>query len=172
MGRFFFGDLVNLARIGHPVDEHDAIQVVDLVLENARQIIVGLDALRLTVGILAAHDDLGVPLHLAQIAGNRETALLPLLLVPRGFDNLGIHEGKQFGREALFLIGGQLDHDHAVGNVDLRRSQAHARRRAHCFDHVVNQLLELGAEFGDLACFLPEGRMSQRDDFPGCHVFT
>ena len=60
------------------VDEEHAFEVIDFVLEDARQVVVGADALRLAVGILPAHHDPDVAVHLADIAGDRKATLFSL----------------------------------------------------------------------------------------------
>ena len=63
-------------RVGHPVGEQDAVQVVDLVLKDARQIVGRLDPELLAVEILRAHRHAVVARHLADPAGDAQAALV------------------------------------------------------------------------------------------------
>src|ERR1700716_3683526 len=65
---------------GEPVGEENAVEVVDLVLDRARQQRITLDLHRLAVAVEPARNHLHVAFDLAHIAGYREATLQTDLL--------------------------------------------------------------------------------------------
>ena len=72
---------VTLCTLVVAVNEHHTFQVIHLVLEDARQVVLGLDALRPAVGVLPADDDLHVAFDVAHEAGDGEAPFLAFFLV-------------------------------------------------------------------------------------------
>src|SRR5438309_4775268 len=111
-------DFAQRIETGQPIGEEDAVEVVDLVLDRARQERIALDLHRLALTIESAGHHLHVPLDLADIPRYREAAFqADLLALP--LDHLRVDEGVQVG------VG--LDHDHSEPDAHLRRRQADAR---------------------------------------------
>src|SRR3990172_6619118 len=81
-GRYWRLDLALLGspNLARTVDVEDAFQVVDLMLQDARQPAIGLDARRLSTSVDALHGHCLVALDLAQEARDRL-----LLLLGKGF---------------------------------------------------------------------------------------
>src|SRR3954464_11984090 len=66
------------------VEDQDPVEVVDLVLDDARLEPRGLDEDRLAAGVLRADPDVGRALHVDVDAGKAQAALLHPLLFPPG----------------------------------------------------------------------------------------
>src|ERR1019366_9745259 len=82
-------DPAQRARVGEPVGEEDAVQVVDLVLDGTGQQAGALDPHRLAVAVeRLAHHLVGTR-HLPHHAGDGEAALVADLL-PVRLDDLGV----------------------------------------------------------------------------------
>src|SRR5258707_12827550 len=81
--------------LGSAVDEQDAVEVVDLVLEDARQPIAGLDLDGLAFAVEGFDGDGFVAQDVAGIARQRQAALGPIHhLLPAGHD-LGLDDDVQ-----------------------------------------------------------------------------
>src|SRR6202011_1499432 len=130
-------DLAQCLEAGQPVGEEDAVQMIDLVLDRPRQERIAFDLHRLAVSVESARHYLHVPLDLADVAGNRQTALQPDLFT-LVLDHLGIDQHVQVG------VG--LDHRDAQPNPDLGGGQADTRGRDHGVDHVVDQLSDAAVD--------------------------
>ena len=66
----------DVLRAGQFVNVEFAVEVIDLVLEDARRPVIEAQAEFAAVAILAAHANGFVPLHLADVAGDGQTCLL------------------------------------------------------------------------------------------------
>src|SRR5690242_9218147 len=99
-------------RAGNPIEEEQALAVVDLVLQHT-----GLEGVRLDGDLgarprrLTSYDDAGGPLDVAGQVGHGH-ATLAGLLVPRRADHFGVaeHEGTMSGARLRTL--GHVDAEH------------------------------------------------------------
>src|SRR5688572_3732538 len=116
------------------IDEQLAMQVVDFVLERARQQFIrfALEGLSLEVG--GAHGDPRRAIHIAVNVGNRKASLFGAFATRFG-DDFGIDEDD-----------GIVVHVHdgdALETSDLWRGEADPLRGAHGLEHVVHQAPEI-----------------------------
>lgn len=155
----FFGlGLTNVLRL---VDIQYAVEMVDLVLKALREESLALQVDLLSVAIQAGDSELAEARYLANVTGDRKAALGHFRLFLREF-HFGVdHDGR------LAFVVLDVHHEHALGDIDLRRSEADARRGIHRFEHVVDELLEerVGNLFRiDLLRDFAKGRMAVGDD--------
>src|SRR5689334_14045128 len=73
------------------VDEQLSVQVIDLVLQTAREEVSRLELKRLTIAVERANGHARGPLHVAENLRNREAALIGLR-GPLGHHDLGVHD--------------------------------------------------------------------------------
>src|SRR3989440_8049743 len=122
-------DLAQRVEAGQTVGEENAVNVVDLVLDGARQQRITLELHRLAVPVEPPCHHLHVTLDLTHISGAEQAAFdTDLLAIP--LDHLRVHQGMQ--------VGVRLDHHDAQPHPDLRRGQTHPRSGHHGIDHVVD----------------------------------
>ena len=88
----------DVLRAGQFVDVEFAVQVVDLVLENARCPIIEAQAELAAMSIQPAHAHRFVPLHLSQIAGNGQAAFDALRRLLRPPEDLRVDDDEQLAR--------------------------------------------------------------------------
>ena len=138
----FFGvglvrrDIVQVRRV--PVNEEDAVQVVNLVLQDARRQALAPDPHGLAERVHRLDHDLGGPLHVPLQAGDAQAALHPDLR-PLALQNLGVDQGVK-------AVAG-IEDDDALQNAELRRGQADPIGGAHDDLHLLGQF---GHVVGDL----------------------
>src|SRR4051812_49064011 len=122
------------------VEDEDAVEVVDLVLDHARFQAAGLDEDVLAVAVLGAHADVDRALDVDVHGGQAETALLGPLLVLAGPLDDRVDQGvdRAVGLDAV-------DED-AVQDPDLGGGQADAvgvvHQRAHALDLLAQVVVE------------------------------
>src|SRR5687768_2144517 len=140
-----------------PVGKEYSVQVIDLVLEDARQPALCLDLHRLTVAVQSFYLDRRMTLHLPHQPGDGETAFHTHDFLFGSFDDLRIYNSPYFLRCVLLIFVFStlviFDDDETLGEADLRRSQAHPRGVAHGFDHVVDQGLQIFIDFRNRMSF-------------------
>src|ERR1700682_1810092 len=115
---------------GQAVPEEDAVDVVDLMLEAARQQAVGPHTDVLAGPVLGLDHHPLVALDLTDVAGDGEAALVADLLA-LGADDLGVDEGMEMVLD--------LADDNSQQHPYLRRRQPDPGSVAHGVDHVVDQ---------------------------------
>ena len=113
------------------LDEQDAVQMVDLVLDAHGQQAIGIDGEGLAVEIQRRDGDGVGPLHLVVDAGDGQTAFLVGLQRVALSDDFGVDEHPQ-----LVLLFGHVDDDDTFVHVDLRGRQPDAGRLVHRLGHV------------------------------------
>ena len=111
--------------------------MIHLMLDTHREHAVGRQLEHLSALVLCANRDFGRPDDLVVIPGHREAALFALGLALRRHD-LRIDENSQ-----LVARFADIDHQHPLVHVDLRRGQSYARRAVH-------GLRQVGDEFADV----------------------
>ncbi|CAM9377833.1 unnamed protein product, partial [Heterosigma akashiwo] len=157
-----------------PVRVHHALQVVVLVLEDARLPADVLLLLALALEVLVLDLDPLGPLHGAAHPGEAQAALDLLLLALAALHDLRIH---QHGLEKpLLLVALRVEHHQAHVLGDLRGREAHPLRRVHELEHVLGQRLQLIVELGDLLIFGSQGWVGVSDNsepghLPRIHLF-
>ena len=148
-----------------PLEQQDAVEVVELVLQQAAQQLVALDRdlvpLEVVAGevdLLGAHDRPGQP-------GHREAALLVLPLAARlGDDRVDDDAGPRF----LVLVV-QVEHEQPLLHAHLGRSQAQARGGVHRCNHVLGQARQATVDVGDLGRSQAQHRIAEDPDLVGSH---
>ena len=163
------------ARVG-AVDEEDAVEVVDLVLERAG----GQAALHLlvlaAVAVEVADADVDLARHVAAQVGHREAALVDLdHLVVERLDHRVDHHRERDRRlvRVARVVRLDLDDRDPQRLADLVRREAGAVGGALGLDQVVDQRLHLGraqARPGDLAGALAQHRIAHGDDLANAHA--
>src|SRR6202165_3021123 len=124
-----------LAQIGRLVRDQYAVQMIDLVLEAARQQPVGFDAHAFAVTIPTLENAAFCAGHVANDAGNRQAAFGPDPLA------LKIDEHRIDKRERLAFLA-HVDDDDALADAYLGCSQPDTRRSVHRLNHIVDELLD------------------------------
>jgi hypothetical protein len=107
--------------VGHAVDGEDAVEVVDLVLEEFGEIafIAGAEFLMLTREVPIAYGDPAVPFDLHEYRQEAQTRVPDNNLLFAAFDDFGIHQRP--GR-----LSGQLQEDDTLAHPELRSCDAAA----------------------------------------------
>src|ERR1700674_9653 len=126
-----------IADVGGLVRDQYPVEVVDLVLEAARQPPFRLDAQSFPVAVEPAHDALLRAFDVTDRAGNRKTPFGALDLALESAQ----HRIDDRVRPAVFT---DMHHDDAFDDADLRCCQPDARRRVHRLEHVVDERLSHG----------------------------
>jgi hypothetical protein len=122
-----------------------AVEVIDLMLEAAREQFFAVHLKPLAVLILGADAHLGRAHHLLANVGKAEAAFLFVDLALAG-DDLGVDDYQLL---LGVLAPAQVDDREALGHADLLRGQSGALRGVHGLKHVRGQLAQFGVEFGD-----------------------
>ena len=138
-----------------PLQQQDAVEVVDLVLEHPAHQLVALDGDGLAVDVEAVEQDpVGAEDRPVEV-GHRQAALdvLPLAVV--------VGEGGVDDDAPARPVVDVVD-EHPLLDADLGRGQAHAGSLVHGLQHVVGQAAEVGVELGDLAARAGGGRGRRR----------
>src|SRR4051812_4912183 len=116
------------------IEEQNAVEMVDLVLNRARLVSVRVDARAASFLIERLDDDTERTGDIAEDVGNRQASLLGNLVFFTAFDDDRIDE-YEGGRILLTDI-----HDgHATRDADLIRGEPDTFRRAHGLEQVVDE---------------------------------
>lgn len=158
------------------VDEEDAVEVIDLVLESAGEEAVGFHGDGFTVEVGVGDFDLAGSAYIAAEAGEAEAAFFADLLGAAEFE-LGIHEHDGHVLGHFHFLPVDLHEGDAVGIVgdvddgelhihgDLRSGETDAIGLAHRFQHVGGQGADIGRDFSHGAAFGTEHGFRIADDF-------
>src|SRR5215204_3165235 len=138
------------------VDEQLSMEMVNLVLQTAREQIGGFQLERLAVAVHGAQGDAGGAVDVAEHFGNREAAFLTLRRTVREND-LGVHDNDRIVLD--------VDDRQALGPPYLGRGEADAPRGVHGLEHVVGQATQLVGHAFDGLRFLSEDRRAQDVNF-------
>src|SRR5690606_23717153 len=139
-----------------PIDEEDAVQVVDLVLERTGQEPLGLDPDGPAVPVQPLDDDAGRALDdLLQLRDADPPLSVSLVLVARLEDDR-IHEAERLDPRLP-----DIDDDDAAADPDLRRGEADAVRVVHRREHLVHQAPDLVVDLLDRLGLLPQDRVAE-----------
>ena len=147
--------------LGDVVDEKNAIEMVDLVLQNGGEQALGQDLALLALAVEGAGAHGRRPVDLGVIFRNGKATLLVGRALLGRPDDFGIDEHLRVGR--LFLLR-RVDHQKTDGFGDLDRRESHARRIMHGFDHVVDQLAQIVVDALDLFADETQLGVGQSDD--------
>lgn len=138
------------------VDEQDAVQMVDFMLQAGGKQPIGFDNLLLAVTAQILHGDGSRTLDLGKIIGNGQATLFIHRARIRRCQHLRVQEHLRL-RCLAFLR--QIDHQHATRHTHLNSSQPDARRIVHCFQHVVRETQNLGIDSFHRARHLAQQRI-------------
>lgn len=147
------------------IDEENAVEMVNLVLQAGGEQPVRLDLLLLAIEVEIAHPHTGRPLHFLVIFGNRQAAFLVGARLLRRPDDLGVDEDHR----ALFLaLARDVEHDEALQDADLHRGKADAGCSIHRLQHVLGQPADLvGHRLDGLGALLQAGIGNDDDGTDG-----
>src|ERR1700677_4764252 len=162
LGRFLeFLDHPVPLELGDVVDEENAIEMVDLMLEYGGEQALGQDLAFLPLAVEGAGAHRRGTLDLGVIFRDRETALLVGRTLFRRPHDFGIDEDLRVAR--LFLLGG-VDHQKTDWLGDLNGRESHAWRVVHGFDHIVDQLAQTIVDAFDCLADETQLGVGQNDD--------
>src|SRR5687767_14681033 len=142
------------------VEEQLAVEVVDLVLQAAREQLGRLDLVRVAVEVHRAHDDVLWPLDVRIDVGDREAAFLRLGLARR-LEDLGIDDDERLSLD--------VDHREALGTADLRRRQPDPARVVHRLEHVGHERAQVFRDLPHGHGALPQDRVAEDADVEDAH---
>src|SRR5688500_5345366 len=143
------------------------------MLDDARQPALSLDLRGLAIPVQSLHLYGRVAFHLTHQIRDGETTFHAQQSLFRSLDDLWIqHCPNLFG--SIFLvfilfIFKVLDHDDTLREPDLRRGETNAGSKAHGFDHVVYQGLEILVKFCYCVCLAFQYRVRECDDLTRSH---
>src|SRR5579885_3294261 len=132
----------------HAVGEQDTVEVVDLVLEDAGQPILGVDGAAFAGQVEPLHAYANGALDVAVQRRQAEAALL----AQGGLGRLSRQHGIEQDVLALLVA----DDDQTLGDPDLGRRQAHAGRLIHRLKHIRGQLADGAVDAPNRSRFAPE----------------
>jgi len=163
----------------HALDEKDAVEVVDFVLDATGEQAVAFEDVRDAVEVLVFDpDELGACDVSLDFGQGQATFLVVELFARKKFDlrvgqGHGFEEGrgeglavKDAGNRVIGMIG-NLDHAKAQGLPDLLGRQPDALGVAHGIDHVTGQVEEFVGEVGDCLAFFVKDVFSVLCDAQG-----
>src|SRR5258705_3091993 len=143
------------------VEEQPAVEVVDLVLETAREQLRRLDLVLLPLEIHRADDDVLRSLDVRVDVGNREAALLRLVLRGASVDDRGIDHDERLSVD--------LDHGESLGPPDLRGREADPTRVVHRLEHVRDEAADFVRHLRDRRGGLAENGIAGDADVENAH---
>src|SRR5712691_9649668 len=152
--------------LGKVVDEQDAVEMVDLVLQAGGEEPIGLDLLRRTLEIEVFYLHLRRAFHVAVIFRDREAALLVGRLLRRRPHDLRIDEDL---RALGLLFLGQVQGDDALGRADLDGGEPDPGRVVHGLEHVLDQLADAGVDLLHRLGDLPQPLVRQNENVAQRH---
>jgi hypothetical protein len=141
--------------IGQPIGVQNAVKVIDLVLENAGQIALCLEAHRAPLFVQALNRDLLVAGDLADVSGDRQTAFIADLLSPP-LDNLGIEDYLGLPWFVVLLIFRQFNDKEALEPAHLWGCQTDAVGVAHRLQHLFGKGYKPGCDLLHPSRFAPQ----------------
>ena len=118
--------------------------MIGFVEKGARQQLFSRLLVELAIHILSANGNFARARDVLAKFGNAQAAFV-LRVTAFGVDDLGIRQ-HQLGFRIFFE--GHVDDRQALGDADLRRSQADAVRGVHRLEHVVDEFLQFVVEDG------------------------
>jgi hypothetical protein len=144
------------------VDEEHALQVVHLVLDDARLHARGLEVEGLAVLVHRLDGDGLAALDVGEDAGQGETSFLVQDRAAAARDD-GVDQRAGAARAVV--------HDQeAIGNAHLRRGQPDASLVVHGLDHVADHPAKLRRDVTHVRGLAPEHRVAVEPDFEQCHL--
>src|SRR5574342_369253 len=169
------GEMSERREVAHAIEVDDAVEVVGLVLDDAREELLRLALDAASFPVIRVEPNGGEPRHHPAHVGHGETALPALfhLLGQRGqrrIDEDGQRDARGF-RIARVLV--DLDDADPLEDVHLRGGEARAVVLAHGLDHVVDEPLRVGRPYladGHRQRLLPQYGVSQARDLQDGHV--
>ncbi len=151
---------------GNMIDEQDAIQMIDLMLQASRQNAVRLDLSRVAIAIEVTGAHAGRPLDILENVRDRQTALLAGGMLVRSPENFRISETKRLRRRCFTFAFGHVENDHPLLHGDLNRGKPDARRGIHGLKHVVHERADAVVDRGHWRANEAQTRIGKGDDGP------
>ncbi len=151
---------------GKMIDEQDAIQMVDLMLEASRQNVVRLDLLRAAIAIEVTGAHAGRPLDILENVWDRQAALLTGRKLRRSPENFWISETKRLWRGGFIDAFGHVENNHPLLHGDLNRREPDAGRGIHGFEHIVHERADAFVDFGHRRAHKAQTRIGKSDYGP------
>jgi hypothetical protein len=156
----------HLERAGVPrevVDEEDAVQVVDLVQEDAREEALDLAEVVLAVDVLEADAGAQRSVERVEEAGERQAALVALLdLLGRLLDD-GVDD------RTVLVLDRDLPDEQALQDPDLVGGEPRPRGLAERVEHVAGEPTQTVVEVGDRPRLLPQDGVTEDPDVERRH---
>ena len=138
--------------------------MVDLVLEDTRQVVLGLYAKRPSPLIHSFDRDAGMALDRVGEAGQGQAALFRGQHLLGGINQDGIDDG------AVLLI--DLPHEYSFDHADLGAREPHTRSSSHRVEHVGDQLPVKACHLVERPGALAQGRIAESPDAQNCQAFS
>src|SRR5438445_3852277 len=169
-----FGDVSERGEITHAIEVDVAVQVIGLVLGDAREEVLGDDALKLALAVVILEPDRRVSRHQPPHVGNGQAALPALfhLIRQRRDDGVDDHGERDLGGLGITRVGLDLDDGDLLERVNLVGRQSGSVVLAHRLDHVVDEFLRrVGPDlFGrERLSLLPKNGMSEAGNLQDGH---
>src|SRR4030065_1036981 len=160
---------LSLPEFFRPVHKQDAVQMVDLMLEDARQPAFGFDSHRMPMTVQSFYRHYFQALHLPLDARDGKAALGTEHCNVGGTRNLGVYQDIKFGRSLFIFLITEFNDDQPGRFTHLRGSQSHAGSLAHGLNHIVHQGLEVGTEIAHFTSLMPQDDLRKGDNFSNSH---
>ena len=163
----------------HAIDEEDAVEVIDLVLDAAGEEAVAAEDVRDTALVVIGDGDFVGADDVAADFRKRETALLDDVIVGVAFDfDDGVderHRHEEFERRfgpiefpiEVDFGGAQIDDAELDGAADLLGGEADATRGVHGLDHGGGELGERRVEAGDFVALTSQNGIVVMNNWQG-----
>src|SRR3984893_12105181 len=151
---------------GKMIDEQDAVQMVDLMLETGRQNAVRLDLLRAAIAIEVTGAHAGRPLDVLENVRDRQAALLTGRKLRRSPETFRISETKRLRRSGFIGAFGHVEESHPLSHGDLNCRETDARRGIHGLEHIVHKRADALVDFGHRRADKAQTRIGKGDYGP------
>lgn len=146
------------------IQQEHTVEVIELVLDEAAEQLVGFEAHLVAVEIETGDLDLLRTTDLEVPARHRQTSLVePPFAVGTG--DPGVDQHSAIG----LAIGADVIDEETLLHTDLRGGETEAGGGIHRGEHVVDQLVELAVDLGDLVRLLAKNRVADDTNGVGRH---
>src|SRR5829696_2869322 len=167
--RLFIGNLQDSRFVFDAVDEQDPVEMVDLMLEDARPPAAGLEAYWTVVEPHPLDRHHFGARHLAGPTRDAQAAFITENSAAR-LDNLGVDQRNRELWAALVVEVLRYMHpDQSTQYPDLRRRQPDARRGQHRLVHIFGQAAQAVVHISDAQRLLPQPRVTFEQNFEKRH---
>src|SRR5262245_29703365 len=169
------GQVSERREVPHPVDVHDAVEMIRLVLDHPSEELLRHGVDLAAIPIVGLEPDRRVAGHYAAHVRHGEASLPAVvhLLGERRHDRVDEDGERNGGRVGIARVLGNLDHADLLERVHLRRGEAGPVVLAHGLDHVVDEPLSLRRPdllHGNERRLLAQHRVAETGDLQNSHV--